>query len=197
MIETELGKKEAQLVRLIERETYGWADKLRGGRRETDAAGGTSYQASLTGSGAIAQGPGAAAVGAHGVYVGGKNTGNISTGTQTTINTGGGDLVGRDKVTRGVSPRDLAPLFAPLLAAVVQHVPADRQGAAVRQVQALKAEVAKGEQAEDTTVGRILERLATMVPGAIGAIVSMFATPLLRGIAGPVTKFVLDKLKSD
>jgi hypothetical protein len=34
-----------------------------------------------------------------------------------------------------------------------------------------------------------------MVPGAIGAVVNMFATPMLRGIAGPVTKSVLDKLK--
>jgi hypothetical protein len=27
--------------------------------------------------------------------------------------------------------------------------------------------------------------------------VSMFTTPVLRGIVGPVTKFVLDKLKTD
>lgn len=46
----------------------------------------TTYHATLTGSGSIAQGPDATAVGAGGVYVGGKNTGSINTGTQ--IDTG-------------------------------------------------------------------------------------------------------------
>lgn len=67
-----------------------------------------SYQANLTGSGAIAQGPGATAVGAGGVLVHGGNSGTINTGPQ--VNTGGGahiggnvsvggDFVGRDKIT--------------------------------------------------------------------------------------------------
>ena len=72
------------------------------------AARGTTYQATLTGSGAISQG-GGPAVGERGVYVGGQNTGSINTGTQTNIdtgggahivgnvNTGGGDFVGRNK----------------------------------------------------------------------------------------------------
>ena len=173
---------------------------------EAAAPGGTSYNATLTGSGAIAQG-GGTAVGAGGVYVGGKNTGSINTGTQTNIetgggayvggnvDTGGGDFAGRDKITQGISPRDLEPLFAPLLAVVAQQAPADKQAAAVQQVQELKAEVAKGKQADDGKVGKIVDGLVDMVPGAIGQVVSMFATPILGGIAGPVTKFVLDKLK--
>jgi hypothetical protein len=71
------------------------------------AASGTTYQANLTGSGAIVQG-GGTAVGAGGVQVGGQNTGTINTGTQTNLDTGGGahivgnvntggDFVGRDK----------------------------------------------------------------------------------------------------
>lgn len=40
----------------------------------------TSYQATLTGSGAIAQGPGAVAAGAGGVAVGGNVTGRVSAG---------------------------------------------------------------------------------------------------------------------
>jgi len=48
-------------------------------------APGTSYTATLTGSGAIAQGPGARAVGERGVMVEGANTGVINTGTQITI----------------------------------------------------------------------------------------------------------------
>jgi hypothetical protein len=50
--------------------------EFRPNKGETAAPGGTTYQANLTGNGAIAQG-GGTAVGAHGVYVGGKNTGTI------------------------------------------------------------------------------------------------------------------------
>jgi hypothetical protein len=46
-----------------------------------DSAGrGTSYQANLQGSGAIAQGPGAVAAGEGGVAVGGSVTGDVSAG---------------------------------------------------------------------------------------------------------------------
>ncbi|MGH2358503.1 MAG: hypothetical protein ACRDGJ_10930, partial [Candidatus Limnocylindria bacterium] len=144
-------------------------------------------------------------VGARGVYVGGKNTGSVNTGTQTTVDTGGGayaagnvhaggDFVGRDKIIHGISPRDSESFFAPLLAAVANEAPAEERDAAVQQVQELKAEVAKGKQADDGKMGRIVDGLVAMVPGAIGAVVSLFATPVLDGIAGPVTKYVLDKL---
>ncbi|MDQ3773682.1 MAG: toll/interleukin-1 receptor domain-containing protein [Pseudomonadota bacterium] len=181
--------------------------ELKWDKGEAAAPAGVTYQANLTGSGAIGQGPGATAVGARGVYVGGKNAGNINTGTQTridtgggayvsgSVDTGGGDFVGRDRVTRGVSPRDLERLFASLLAAVTKQAPPDKQTATVQQVEELKAEVAKGKQADDSKVGRIVDGLVAMVPGALGAVVSMFATPILGGIAGPVTKSVLDKLK--
>ena len=48
---------------------------------------GTVYQAALTENGAIAQGPGAIAVGAGGIFIGGG------------VNTGGGDFIGRDRVS--------------------------------------------------------------------------------------------------
>ncbi|MGH8628582.1 MAG: hypothetical protein ACREYC_26055, partial [Gammaproteobacteria bacterium] len=139
--------------------------ELKWDKGEVAAPHGNTYEATLTGNGAIAQGPGARAVGARGAYVGGKNAGNINTGTQT-IDTGGGayvggsvdtggDFVGRDRITLGVSPRDLEPLFSSLLAVVAQKAPADKQAAAVKQVEELKAEVAKGKQADDSKLGRI------------------------------------------
>jgi hypothetical protein len=186
------------------------------------AAGGNTYNATLTGSGAIVQG-GGTAVGERGVYVGGQNIGTINTGTRIDgdfvggdkvlgpkiskqINTGGGafvggnvsagrDFVGRDRLAQGLSPRDLEPLFAPLLAAVAQQAPPDQVAATIQQVQALKAEVAKGQQADDRRMGKIVDGLVAMAPGAIGAVASLFATPILDGIAGPVTQFVLGKLK--
>ena len=111
------------------------------------------------------------------------------------VETGGGDFVGRNKNTSGVSAAELAPLFAQLIAAMVQQAPADKQAAAMQQVQALQAEVTKGAHADDNRVGKIIEGLAGMVPGAIGALVGTFAHPILGGIAGPVTKYVLNKLK--
>jgi hypothetical protein len=174
----------------------------------TAATGSGAHQATLNGSGAIAQG-GGTAVGAGGVYVGGQNTGQINTGTQTNVdtgggahivsnvNTGGGDFIGRDKITHGISPHELEPLFATLLAAIAQQAPAQTKAAAVQQAEELKAEVAKGEKAEDGKIAKIVDGLTGMVPGAVGAVVSLFATPILGGIAGPVTKYVLGKLNSN
>jgi hypothetical protein len=176
-------------------------------KAQVAAPGCITYQAKLTGSGAIAQGVGTLAAGRGAVVVGGNNTSHINTGTQTKIDTGGGafvggsldtgggEFVGRDKIIQGIPAKELEPLFAPLLAAVVQHAPPDKRAAAVQQVQELKAEVAKGKHADDSKLGKIVDGLAALVPGATGAVASMFATPLLGGIAGPVTKFVLDKLK--
>jgi hypothetical protein len=41
----------------------------------------------------------------------------------------------------------------------------------------------------------IVDGLVALVPGAVGSVVSMFATPILGGIAGPVTKYVLNKIQ--
>lgn len=181
-------------------------------------------QAKLTGSGAIAQGSGAVAVGRGGVYVGGGNAGTINTGTQirsdlvrgdkvlgnkigSQINTGGGafisgpisasgNVIGRDQIiTQGGSAHSLDSLFATLMHTVVQQVSADRQTAAIERVQELKAEVEKGQQADDSKLGRIIDGLVAMVPGALGTVTTLFATPILRGVAGPVTRFVLERLK--
>jgi hypothetical protein len=37
--------------------------------------------------------------------------------------------------------------------------------------------------------------LAGLVPGAVSALVSAFASPVIGGLAGPVTKFVLDRIQ--
>jgi hypothetical protein len=164
-----------------------------------------THEATLTGSGAIAQGSGSVAVGRGGVFVDRDNAGTINTGTQ--LNTGGGayfggpvsaggNVIGRDQIiTEGVAARDLESLFAPLLALVAEQAPSDKRAAAVQQVQELKTEVAKREQAEDSKIATIVDGLAGLVPKAVGAIVSTFAMPILAGIAGPVTKFVLNRLQ--
>ena len=190
----------------------------------TNASGGDSNYATLTGNGAIAQGPGATAVGARGVLIGGKNTGNINTGTQVNgnlvrgdkvlgdkighqINTGGGahvignvhvggDFIGRDKITHGFAPTDFEPLFSSFLEHILQQSPKEDHFAVEQKANELKTEIGKGGQADDSKLGKIIDGLIGLVPGAASAVVSLFATPILSGIAGPVTQYVLDRIKA-
>jgi hypothetical protein len=179
----------------------------------------TGNGAIAQGPGAVAVGAGGVHVG--GQNTGSINTGtqvNTGGGAYVRGNVNAGNFVGRDRtdqitmgdvsgtgnaigrgaqssVTQGISPRDLEPLFAPLLAVVAQQTTKDEQAAAMQEVQELKTEVAKGKQADDSRIGKLIDNLVSMVPGAVGSVVSMFATPILGGIAGPVTKFVLGKFK--
>ena len=143
-----------------------------------------------------------------GAYVGGNvSAGRDFVGRDKTVHgdqittgdvSGTGIAIGRGaqaNVTQGISPRDLELLFAPLLAAVAREAPADKTAEAVQQVRALKAEVAKGKQADDGKIAKLVDGLVGLVPNAVGTVVSTFASPILGGIAGPVTKFVLDKLQ--
>jgi hypothetical protein len=167
-----------------------------------------TLQATVGGSGAVAQGTGAQAVGTGGVAIGGNNTGAINTGTQTHIQTGGGayvggkvsvqggDFVGRDKLTHAAAPADIAGVFAALLAALdTQAEPAVRPLAA-EQVAAIQAEIEQPPaQRNDKRLARLLDGLVDLVPGAVGAVVSAFASPLLGATAGPATAAVLDQFK--
>lgn len=169
------------------------------------------FTGTLDGSGAIAQGNGVTAVGAGGVFVGGANSGTINTGTLDqsgggtivtgNVNTGGGAFVGRDRVTTtttihsGLSGDDLESLFTVLLAEVLRQASPARQAEAAGQVRALKAEAGKGKDADDGVLARIVNGLADLVPGAVGELAGLFASPVLQGIAGPVTKIILEELK--
>jgi hypothetical protein len=95
--------------------------------------------------------------------------------------------------TQGISGAELAALFAPLEQAV-QSAPADNQAEAQEKLQDLEAEVAKGDEADDSRMAGLLNDLVDLVPSAVGATVSVFASPILGGIAGPVTDFVLKRL---
>ena len=177
--------------------------------KDSGVPGAVTYRAEVHGDGANAQGAGAKAVGRGGVLVDGNNSGFINTGTQTITDTGGGayvggsvtikrgNFIGRDSIATGVSAHDLESLFASLAAAVAAQAPAGVRTDAVRQVEQLKAEVGKEKQSDDSRIARMVEGLVGLVPGAVGAVVSTFATPILGGIAGPVTKYVLGKLKSE
>lgn len=174
------------------------------------AAAAPTNTVTLHGNGAIAQGTNAQAVGAGGILIGGNNSGNINTGTFSSgggamvfgsVNTGGGHFVGRDQhVTHTpsaptVSP-DLHTLLAALAAQVQQAVPAQHQASAAQAVDAFGAEALKGKQVDDGKLAHLVKGLIDLVPAAVGGIVSAFASPILGGLAGPLTKAVLDKFGS-
>lgn len=127
----------------------------------------------------------------HGNKVGGDqfNIGDIS---------GTGIAIGRNaraQVTTGETGEDLDDLFAPIFLAL-RNAPPERREDAVKRAEELKTEAAKGKNADDSRMAKLLDGLVELVPGAVTAVLSTFATPVLAGIAGPVTKFVLDKFES-
>jgi len=102
----------------------------------------------------------------------------------------GGDIVGRDKISAAELRHALRPVTE-----AIDSAPPDRQPEAREKVAALEREMTKGKDANDGIIAKLVDGLVELVPTAASALVSAFATPLLGAIAGPVTKFVLDKLR--
>lgn len=114
------------------------------------------------------------------------------------VNTGGGDFVGRDKVTtyHGVSGSELESLFTPLMEAVKGAAP-EKQAEAQEKAKRLKEEVAKGDQADDTKMAKLIDGLVGLIPDGVKLVTGLFASPVVGGLAGNATKFVLDKLRGE
>jgi hypothetical protein len=106
----------------------------------------------------------------------------------------GGDIVGRDKIVGIPSAASLDDALRPVLEAISAAPPQVKPEAEVK-LAALQQEAGKGENANDRTLADLVDGLVKLVPAAVSAVVSAFATPILGGVAGPVTSFVLDKLQ--
>jgi hypothetical protein len=111
-----------------------------------------------------------------------------------TVGSVSGDIVGRDKIVGAPSAAELDGALRPLIEAIAT-VPAEVRAETEVKLAALKQETSKGKQADDGTVARLVDGIVGLVPAAASAVVSAFATPILGGIVGPVTGFVLDKLR--
>lgn len=90
--------------------------------------------------------------------------------------------------------QQLSLLFQPIKEQV-QLLPQEQQGNAEEKLDELHTELAKGQGADTNRLNQVVDALVEMVPGALGAVVSMFATPVLGALVGPATSLVLDHLK--
>lgn len=97
------------------------------------------------------------------------------------------------RVNYGLSGREIEGLFLPVLEAIRQGSSASKPQA-LQMTEQLQQEAAKGESANDGIVAALMNGVVELAPGAVSALVSAFTSPLLAGVAGPVTKMVLDSL---
>ena len=111
---------------------------------------------------------------------------------QTFIN---GDV---GSINQGFSTDDLKKmdeLFQRFTRQVQPAVPPDKQYQAEEKVQELHAELSKGQNANANRLNQIIDGLVELVPSALSAVASMFASPILGALVGPATKLVLDHIK--
>jgi hypothetical protein len=123
---------------------------------------------------------------------GGRSGGIDNSGT---MNSGGGDITGRDKIVGAPPAAALEEALRPLTEAV-KVAPSEKRDEVEAKLAALKSEASKGGDANDEAVADLVDGLVELVPDAAGAAVSAFASPILGGIIGPVTKFALRKLSA-
>jgi len=113
------------------------------------------------------------------------------------MNTGGGNVVGGNMtVTTTTTTRSTTEIHNALqpVAAAIKAAPPEQRAEAESKLELLKTEAAKGDEAEDGVVAKLVKGLVKLVPSAVSAVVSAFGTPILSGLAGPVTKFVLEEI---
>lgn len=85
--------------------------------------------------------------------------------------------------------RSLLPLYQ-----AIEAGPRDVHHWASEAVADIRAEAIKGTNADDGAIARLIDGLVGIVPAAAKAVVSAFATPVLQGLAGPVTSLLISKL---
>ncbi len=112
-----------------------------------------------------------------------------------TIGTVAGDIVGRDKTVAGPSAAALDDALRPVHDAI-KAAPSKVQLEAEAKLAALKHEAAKGKDANDGVMAKLVDGLVELVPPAASAVGSAFGTPILGTLVGPVTNFVIDKLRA-
>lgn len=176
---------------------------------------GASYRAEVKGGRAVAQGPGAAAVGNRGVQVGGSVGGSIVTGDNNAFTQVGGDQVGGDKITtgdisgstvamgreaqvrQGISGEELAAIFQTVYQKIEARPqdPDVDQEEIVAQVQQIEAETAVPGQPNESKLERWLRNLARMAPDIVDVMAASLAGPVAGAAA--VLRKIIARVKSE
>ena len=112
------------------------------------------------------------------------------------VSTSGGDIVGRDKIVAQDRTRQLDDALRPI-AELLASTPSEHRAGALLKLEELKKEASKGDKRDDPVMAKLVEGLVALVPAAAGAIASAFGTPILGAIAGPVTKYVIEKIQGE
>ena len=115
------------------------------------------------------------------------SVGNISGSTGVAIGRGAQAQV---TIQQGLSGNEVNQLFAPLLAQVARE-----NITAVPQVQALKAEVEKGEEADDEKIADLISDIAEAVPSIVEGIVNLFTNSVVAKVAGGATNYILKRIR--
>ncbi len=106
----------------------------------------------------------------------------------------GGDIIGHDKLVGVPSAAAISDALHPVLDAIKSAPPEVQQEARAKLTE-LEDEAAKGKGANDSAMAKLVDGLVGLIPAAASAVASAFATPVLGELVGPVTTFVLDKLR--
>lgn len=117
-----------------------------------------------------------------------KNTGNqsrrIDTGggayVEGKVDTGGGDFVGRDQHNLNeAQAAELARLFESILARVEARPGLDPidKGDLISDIQGVHAEAVKGEQADETSLERLLRNIGRMAPDILEVVLAALVNP--------------------
>lgn len=103
------------------------------------------------------------------------------------------NIAGRDVQVRSQITSQINEAFQPVFEAI-RSAPAKSQPEAVARMEALQQEAAKGAHADHSVMTKLADGLIGLVPGAVKALATTFAQPVLSGVAGPLTQFLLNKM---
>jgi hypothetical protein len=113
---------------------------------------------------------------------------NISGGQVTATNIAGRDI----HIHTQISQSDLSQVFRPV-AEVIERS-AQNGPVAMEKLELLKLEARKGKEGDHSRMTQLIDAILGLVPEAFKSLAAAFAAPVLSGVAGPVTQFLLAKI---
>jgi hypothetical protein len=113
----------------------------------------------------------------------------VSGGTVNAQNIAGRDMHIGTQITHS----QINEVFQPV-EDVIRTATTDKQPEALQHLEHLKQEAEKGNQADHGRMTKLIDGILGLVPAALTSVAAAFGTPLLTGVAGPVTQFLLNKM---